>query len=64
MKAAPIRVLPKVNPARFLGGVDAIIADTGDLIAQHGLDVAEVREALLYDMFGGRAKSSAGAAKA
>jgi heterodisulfide reductase subunit D len=44
---------------RFLGGVDAIIADTADLIAQHGLDVAEVREALLYDMFGGRAKSSA-----
>jgi hypothetical protein len=46
---------------RFLGDVDAIIADTAELIAQHGLDVAEVREALLYDMFGGRAKSSAAA---
>ncbi len=44
---------------RFLGDVDAIIADTKDLIAQHELDVAEVREALLYDMFGGRAKPSA-----
>jgi hypothetical protein len=43
----------------FLGDIDAIIADTADLIAQHGLDVADVREALLYDMFGGRAKSSA-----
>jgi heterodisulfide reductase subunit D len=49
---------------RFLGGVDAIIADTADLIAQHGLDVTDVREALLYDMFGGRAKSSAGSTPA
>jgi hypothetical protein len=47
---------------RFLGDVDAIIADIADLIAQHGLDVTEVREALLYDMFGGRAKSSASSA--
>ena len=42
----------------------AIVADTADLIAQHGLDVADVREALLYDMFGGRAKSSVGSAPA
>ena len=49
---------------RFLGSVDAIIADTADLVAQHGLDVADVREALLYDMFGGRAQSSAGATPA
>jgi Fe-S oxidoreductase len=45
---------------RFLGDVDAIVADTADLIALHGLDVAEVRQALLYDMFGGRAKSAPG----
>jgi Fe-S oxidoreductase len=49
---------------RFLGDVDTIIADTADLIALHGLDVNDVREALLYDMFGGRAKSPAGATPA
>jgi hypothetical protein len=49
-----------ISRLRFLGGVDAIMSDTADLIAQHGLDVADVREALLYDMFGGRAQSSAG----
>ena len=30
------------------------------IIAQHPLDIADVREALLYDMCGGRAKSFAG----
>jgi Fe-S oxidoreductase len=43
---------------RELGSVDAIVADTADLIATHGLDVEEVRKALLYDMFGGRAKAA------
>jgi Fe-S oxidoreductase len=44
---------------RAMGNVDAIIADTADLIALHGLDVDEVRKALTYDMFGGRAKTAA-----
>jgi len=38
-----------------LGNVDAIVADTADLIARHGMDLDEVREAIVYDMFGGRA---------
>lgn len=41
---------------RAIDNADAIIADTADLIAQHRLDVEEVRKALVYDMFGGRAK--------
>jgi heterodisulfide reductase subunit D len=44
---------------RALGNVDAIMADTADLIALHRLDLEEVRKALVYDMFGGRAESSA-----
>ena len=47
---------------RGLGNIDAIIADSADLIALHGLDVDEVRKALDYDMFGGRAKPAAAAA--
>ena len=43
---------------RAMGNVDAIIADTADLIALHRLDVDEVRKALTYDMFGGRAKAA------
>jgi Fe-S oxidoreductase len=38
-----------------IGDVDAIIADASDLIARHGLDLDEVRAAIVYDMFGGRA---------
>lgn len=45
-----------------MGTVDAIMADSADLIALHGLDPGEVRDALVYDMFGGRAKTAPGAA--
>jgi heterodisulfide reductase subunit D len=38
-----------------IGDIDAIIADTADLIAVHGMNLDEVREAIAYDMFGGRA---------
>ena len=39
---------------QMLGDINAIIADTADLIAEHGMDLDEVRDAIAYDMFGGR----------
>lgn len=42
-----------------IGDVDAIIAASAELIARHGMDLDEVREAIVYDMFGGRAAQAA-----
>src|SRR5688500_15697964 len=44
----------------LVGDIDTIIADSADLIAAHRLDLDTVRDVLAADMFGGRAKSSAG----
>jgi heterodisulfide reductase subunit D len=41
---------------QMLGDIDAIIADSVDLIALHGMDLDAVRDAIAYDMFGGRAR--------
>ena len=38
---------------RLIGDIDAIIADTADLIAAHRLDLDTVRDVLAQDMFGG-----------
>ena len=57
-EAIGIRIPDIYKRLRALGDVEAIIADTADLIALHRLDVEEVREALVYDMFGGRAKAA------
>ena len=38
----------------LMGDVDAILADTADMIAAHGMDIAMVREVVVADMFGGR----------
>lgn len=38
----------------MMGDVDAIIADTADMIAMHGLDLDTVRDVLVSDMFGGK----------
>jgi Fe-S oxidoreductase len=41
---------------RMLGDIDAIIADTADLIAAHALDLDAVRDALAQDMYGEKPK--------
>lgn len=54
-EAMGIRVPDLYKRLQALGDIDAIIADSADLIARHGMDLDEVREAVAYDMFGGRA---------
>lgn len=54
-EAMGIRVPDLYKRLQAIGNVDAIIADASDLIAQHGMDLDDVREAIVYDMFGGRA---------
>ena len=39
---------------RLMGDIDTMIADSADLIARHGLDLDELRDALALDMFGGK----------
>ncbi len=39
----------------LMGNVDAILADTADMIAAHGMDIDMVREVVMADMFGGKA---------
>jgi heterodisulfide reductase subunit D len=38
---------------RLIGDIDAMIADSADLIAAHGLDLHTVRDVLAQDMAGG-----------
>jgi heterodisulfide reductase subunit D len=37
---------------QMLGDIDAIVADTADLIGAHGLDLDQVRDVLAQDLFG------------
>ena|SRR5713101_1853925 len=39
----------------LMGDIDAIVADTADLIAVHGLDLDMVRDVLAEDIYGGGA---------
>ena len=41
---------------QLLGDIDAIIAQSADLIALHGMDLDEVRDAIAQDMFGAKAQ--------
>ena len=47
---------------RLAGDVDAIVADSADLIARHGLDLEQVRDVIVTEVFGGKApvKSATG----
>jgi heterodisulfide reductase subunit D len=38
----------------LMGDIDAILADTAEMIAAHGMDIGEVREVVTADMFGVR----------
>ena len=42
-----------------MGDVDAILADTADMIAVHGLDLETVRDVIVQDMFGGKVPARA-----
>jgi heterodisulfide reductase subunit D len=37
---------------RLIGDIDAIVSDSADLIARHGLDLEQVRDVLAVEMFG------------
>ena len=41
---------------QLLGDIDAIIAESAELIAMHGMDLDEVRDAIAQDMFGAKPK--------
>ena len=43
---------------RMMGDIDTMIADCADLIALHGLDLDEVRDALAHDIYGGKFRSA------
>ncbi len=43
---------------RLMGDIDAMIADSADLIAGHDIDLDELRDALAHDMFGGKLPAS------
>ncbi len=43
----------------LMGDIDAIIADTADMIAAHGLDLETVRDVVAQDMFGGKIPTKA-----
>jgi Fe-S oxidoreductase len=38
----------------LMGDIDAVIADSADMIARHGLDLETVRDVVAQDLFGGR----------
>ena len=42
---------------QLLGDIDAIIAQSADFIAMHGMDLDEVRDAIAQDMFGAKPKA-------
>jgi len=50
-----IRIPDLYKRMRLAGDVDAIIADSADLIAQHGLDLEQVRDVIVTEVFGGKA---------
>jgi heterodisulfide reductase subunit D len=43
----------------LMGDVDAILADTADMIAVHGMDLETVRDVIVQDMFGGKVPARA-----
>ena len=47
----------------MMGDVDAIIADTAEMIALNGLDLDTVRDVLVSDMFGGKVPARGAAAR-
>ncbi len=61
-EAMGIHVPDLYKRLQMLADIDAIIAESADLIALHGMDLDEVRSAIAYDMFGGRYAQSAAVA--
>ena len=53
-EAMGIRIPDLYKRMRLMGDVDAIVADSADLIAEHGLDLDEVRDVIVTEVFGGK----------
>ena len=53
-EAMGIRIPDLYKRMRLMGDVDAIVADSADLIAQHGLDLDHVRDVIVTEVFGGK----------
>ena len=53
-EAMGIRIPDLYKRMRLMGDVDAIISDSADLINEHGLDLEQVREVLVREVFGGK----------
>jgi heterodisulfide reductase subunit D len=47
---------------RLMGDIDTIVSDSADLIERHGLDLEQVRDVLVVEMFGGEVPKAKAAA--
>ena len=61
-EAMGIRIPDLYKRMRLMGDVDAIVSDCADLIAEHKLDLEQVREVLVKEVFGGKAPARSVAA--
>jgi Fe-S oxidoreductase len=53
-EAMGIRIPDLYKRLRLLNDIDAVVADSADLIAAHGLDLEQVRETIAVEMFGAK----------
>jgi hypothetical protein len=53
-EAMGIRIPDLYKRMRLMGDVDAVVADSADMIAQHGLDLEQVRDVIATEVFGGK----------
>ena len=53
-EAMGIRIPDVYKRLTMMADVDAVVADTADMIAAHGMDLEMVRDVVAADMFGGR----------
>lgn len=56
-EAMGIRIPDLYKRLQLLGDIDAIIAQSADFIAMHGMDLDQVRDAIAQDMFGAKPQS-------
>jgi hypothetical protein len=53
-EAMGIRIPDVYKRLRLLNDIDAVVADSADLVAAHGLDLEQVRETVAIEMFGAK----------
>ena len=61
-EAMGFRIPDLYKRMRLMGDVDAVVADSADMIAEHGLDLEQVREVIATEVFGGKLPAKAAAA--